>query len=29
VDGVGRTLRNELLRKRAADDFEYFEWLYK
>jgi salicylate hydroxylase len=28
VDGVGRTLRNELLRKRAADDFEYFEWLY-
>jgi salicylate hydroxylase len=29
VDGVGRTLRNELLSKRAADDFEYFEWLYK
>ena len=28
VDGVGRTLRNELLGRRAADDFEYFEWLY-
>jgi salicylate hydroxylase len=28
VDGVGRSLRNELLGKRAADDFEYFEWLY-
>ncbi len=28
LDGVGRTLRNELLGKRAADDFEYFEWLY-
>ncbi|PWT97171.1 MAG: 3-hydroxybenzoate 6-hydroxylase [Terriglobia bacterium] len=28
VDGVGRALRNALLEKRAADDFEYFEWLY-
>jgi 3-hydroxybenzoate 6-monooxygenase len=28
LDGVGRTLRNALLAKRAADDFEYFEWLY-
>ena len=28
VDGVGRTLRNELLAKRTADDFGYFEWLY-
>ena len=28
VDGVGRALRNELLRRRAADDFEYCEWLY-
>ena len=28
VDGVGRILRNELLGRRAADDFEYFEWLY-
>jgi hypothetical protein len=28
VSGVGVTLRNALLAKRAADDFEYFEWLY-
>ncbi len=28
IHGVGRTLRNELLGKRAADDFEYFAWLY-
>lgn len=28
VDGVGRSLRNALLGKRAPDDFEYFEWLY-
>jgi 2-polyprenyl-6-methoxyphenol hydroxylase-like FAD-dependent oxidoreductase len=28
VHGVGITLRNSLLAKRADDDFEYFEWLY-
>jgi 2-polyprenyl-6-methoxyphenol hydroxylase-like FAD-dependent oxidoreductase len=28
VHGVGVPLRNALLAKRAADDFEYFEWLY-
>lgn len=28
VHGVGAALRNALLAKRAADDFEYFEWLY-
>ena len=28
VDGVGIALRNALLAKRSADDFEYFEWLY-
>lgn len=29
VDGVGRILRNALLARRAPDDFEYFEWLYR
>jgi 2-polyprenyl-6-methoxyphenol hydroxylase-like FAD-dependent oxidoreductase len=28
VHGVGITLRNALLAKRAPDDFEYFDWLY-
>jgi 3-hydroxybenzoate 6-monooxygenase len=28
VHGVGITLRNALLAKHAADDFEYVEWLY-
>jgi 2-polyprenyl-6-methoxyphenol hydroxylase-like FAD-dependent oxidoreductase len=28
VHGVGITLRNALLAKRAADDYEYFDWLY-
>jgi salicylate hydroxylase len=28
VDGIGRTLRNALLRQKAADDFELVEWLY-
>lgn len=28
VHGVAISLRNALLAKRAADDFEYFEWLY-
>ena len=28
IHGVGITLRNSLLAKRAPDDFEYFEWLY-
>jgi len=28
VHGVSIQLRNALLAKRAADDFEYFEWLY-
>jgi salicylate hydroxylase len=28
VHGVGISLRNALLAKRTADDFEYFEWLY-
>jgi salicylate hydroxylase len=26
--GIGRTLRNELLRKRDIDDYEYVDWLY-
>jgi salicylate hydroxylase len=28
VHGVGISLRNALLSKRAADDFEYVDWLY-
>ncbi|MDQ1626696.1 MAG: 3-hydroxybenzoate 6-monooxygenase [Actinomycetota bacterium] len=28
VDGVGRLLRDELLRRRADDDHTYVEWLY-
>jgi salicylate hydroxylase len=28
VHGVSIQLRNALLAKRTADDFEYFEWLY-
>jgi 3-hydroxybenzoate 6-monooxygenase len=28
VHGIGITLRNALLAKRAADDFAYVEWLY-
>ena len=28
LDGAGRAVRNALLEKRAADDFEYFDWLY-
>ncbi len=28
VHGVSIQLRNSLLAKRTADDFEYFEWLY-
>ncbi len=28
LHGVGISLRNMLLAKRAADDFDYFEWLY-
>jgi salicylate hydroxylase len=28
LDGVGRAARNALLRKRAPDDFEYFDFLY-
>lgn len=28
TDGLGRTLRNELLRRRDTKDFRYFDWLY-
>jgi 3-hydroxybenzoate 6-monooxygenase len=28
LHGVGISLRNALLAKRTANDFEYFEWLY-
>ena len=28
LDGVGRAVRNALLRKRSPDDFEYFDFLY-
>ena len=28
LDGVGRAVRNALLRKRAPDDFQYFDFLY-
>jgi len=28
LDGTGRAVRNALLQKRAADDFEYFDFLY-
>lgn len=28
VDGIARTLRNALLRQRAADNFDLVEWLY-
>jgi salicylate hydroxylase len=28
LGGAGRAVRNELLRKRADDDFHYFEFLY-
>jgi salicylate hydroxylase len=28
VDGVGRLLRDEVLRRRAADDHAHVEWLY-
>ena len=28
VHGVGVALRNALLAKRAADNYEYFDWLY-
>ena len=28
LDGVGRLVRNELLRKRLPEDFEYFDFLY-
>ena len=28
LDGAGRAVRNALLRNRAPDDFEYFEFLY-
>src|SRR5262245_16435209 len=28
LDGVGRSVRNALLQKRSADDFDYFDFLY-
>jgi 2-polyprenyl-6-methoxyphenol hydroxylase-like FAD-dependent oxidoreductase len=28
LQGVGRSVRNALLAKRADDDFEYVDWLY-
>jgi 2-polyprenyl-6-methoxyphenol hydroxylase-like FAD-dependent oxidoreductase len=28
VDGIGRTLRNMLFKKRGGNDFEYTDWLY-
>jgi 3-hydroxybenzoate 6-monooxygenase len=28
TDGLARTLRNELLRRRDTKDFHYFDWLY-
>jgi salicylate hydroxylase len=28
LDGAGRAVRNALLRSRAPDDFEYFDFLY-
>jgi salicylate hydroxylase len=28
VDGVGRVLRNEMMRMRDPTDFRYFDWLY-
>jgi salicylate hydroxylase len=28
LDGVGRSVRNALLKKRSPDDFEYFDFLY-